>query len=110
MTLQDSLKSLLESARKEISQAVDGARAEQLRVKYLGKKGELSAALSAMGKLPPKERRAVGEVAIGGIERRDHGRDANGGYWSGVRVLVPSTSQRKLSRSTAESKLRSPSS
>jgi phenylalanyl-tRNA synthetase alpha chain len=36
---------------------------EALRVKYLGKKGELSQVLGAMGKLPPEERRSVGEVA-----------------------------------------------
>ncbi len=61
--MQERLKSLAETARSEIAQAVDADRVEALRVKYLGKKGELSAALGGMGKLQPDERRALGEVA-----------------------------------------------
>jgi len=63
MTLQDKLKALLDTARAELQGAPDAESAERFRVKYLGKKGELSAALGQMGKLPPEERRAVGEVA-----------------------------------------------
>src|SRR5262249_23242936 len=36
---------------------------EALRVRYLGKKGELSAVLGGMGKLAAEERRRVGEIA-----------------------------------------------
>lgn len=36
---------------------------EAFRVKYLGKKGELTAVLSQMGKLSPEERPAVGQAA-----------------------------------------------
>jgi phenylalanyl-tRNA synthetase alpha chain len=63
MSLQEKLKSLLETARGELAAVAEAAGAEALRVKYLGKKGELSGALSSMGKLPPEERRALGEVA-----------------------------------------------
>jgi len=61
--MQDRLKALIESARKEISSTADPARVEELRIRYLGKKGELPAILSGMGKLPPDQRRSLGEVA-----------------------------------------------
>jgi len=61
--MQDRLKALLESARSEISAASDPATAEELRIRYLGKKGELSAILSGMAKLAPEQRRSIGEIA-----------------------------------------------
>src|SRR6266849_4012726 len=61
--MQDRLKALLERARTEISSASDPARVEELRIRYLGKKGELSAVLSGMGKLAAEQRRAIGEIA-----------------------------------------------
>ena len=36
---------------------------DALRVQYLGKKGELTAVLKQMGKLPPEERPAMGQLA-----------------------------------------------
>ncbi|HET7755223.1 MAG TPA: phenylalanine--tRNA ligase subunit alpha [Anaeromyxobacteraceae bacterium] len=57
------LEALAASARASIVSA-DGERAlEDLRVRYLGKKGELSAVLRGMGQLTPEERPRVGEVA-----------------------------------------------
>lgn len=61
--MQDRLKKLIEAARSEISTASDAAKVEELRIRYLGKKGELSAILSGMGKLPPDQRRELGELA-----------------------------------------------
>jgi phenylalanyl-tRNA synthetase alpha chain len=61
--MQDRLKALLETARRELAEVTDAAHAEQARVKFLGRKGELTEILSGMGKLAPEERRAVGEVA-----------------------------------------------
>ncbi len=61
--MQERLSALADAARQEIGSAKDAASVEALRVKYLGKKGELSAVLGGMGKLPPEERRALGEVA-----------------------------------------------
>src|SRR5262249_59513779 len=52
--------SLIESARKEIGSTSDPARVEELRIRYLGKKGELPSILSGMGKLPPEQRRMLG--------------------------------------------------
>ncbi|AGC45654.1 MULTISPECIES: phenylalanine--tRNA ligase subunit alpha [Myxococcus] len=61
--MRDRLQALAEAARQEIAQAADLPAVEALRVRYLGKKGELSGVLGGMGKLPPDERRALGEVA-----------------------------------------------
>ncbi|MBX5482190.1 MAG: phenylalanine--tRNA ligase subunit alpha [Myxococcaceae bacterium] len=61
--MQDRLNAIAETARREIGGADDPGRVEELRIKYLGKKGELSAVLGGMGKLAPDERRRVGEVA-----------------------------------------------
>ncbi len=61
--MEDRLKALAEEARRELSGAPDAGAVETARVKYLGKKGELSKVLGGMGKLSPTERRALGEVA-----------------------------------------------
>ena len=61
--MQEHLKALAEAARSELSRVSSPETVEELRIKYLGKKGELSAILGGMGKLPPDERRALGEVA-----------------------------------------------
>jgi phenylalanyl-tRNA synthetase alpha chain len=61
--MQDRLEALAARAREEIGRVSEAAGLEALRVRYLGKKGELSGVLGAMGKLPPDERRRVGEIA-----------------------------------------------
>jgi phenylalanyl-tRNA synthetase alpha chain len=61
--MQERLKALAEAARRELTVASEPGRVEELRVRYLGKKGELSQVLGGMGKLAPEERRALGEVA-----------------------------------------------
>ncbi|HZH03153.1 MAG TPA: phenylalanine--tRNA ligase subunit alpha, partial [Myxococcaceae bacterium] len=61
--MRDRLQALAEGAREEIGRAEDAETAEKLRIKYLGKKGELSEILKGMGKLAPEERKAEGEVA-----------------------------------------------
>ena len=43
--------------------AADNADMEQIRIKYLGKKGELTAVLRGMGALTPEERPIVGQMA-----------------------------------------------
>src|SRR5512147_296420 len=57
------LESLAASARKSIGAAADERALEELRLRFLGKKGELSAALRGMGALPADRRPQVGEVA-----------------------------------------------
>ena len=49
-----------ETALQEIEAAADLAALQELRVRYLGKKGELTRQLKGLGALPPKERRTAG--------------------------------------------------
>jgi phenylalanyl-tRNA synthetase alpha chain len=57
------LEALSAGARDAIGRAQDEKALEDLRVRFLGKKGELSAVLRGMGQLPAEERPRVGEVA-----------------------------------------------
>ena len=61
------MKQQLETIRQEALAALEAACDEQeleaLRVRYLGKKGELTAVLKMMGKLTPEERPVMGQVA-----------------------------------------------
>jgi len=58
----EELEALLSEAKAEIAKAADEAAIEGLRVKFLGKKGSLSALLRGMGKLPPEDRPKAGEA------------------------------------------------
>ncbi len=51
----------LEQINKQLSS--DDSTIEALRVKYLGKKGELTGVLRMMGKLSPEERPIIGQIA-----------------------------------------------
>ena len=61
------MKQQLEAIRKAALEAIaDAAKAENLealRVRYLGKKGELTAVLKQMGKLSAEERPVIGQLA-----------------------------------------------
>jgi phenylalanyl-tRNA synthetase alpha chain len=57
------LASLGEVARNDITAASDERALEELRVRFLGKKGELSAVLRGMGQLAAEDRPKVGEAA-----------------------------------------------
>ena len=61
MNMQETLNQIKVSALEQI--AADGADLEQIRVKYLGKKGELTGVLRGMGQLSPEERPVVGQIA-----------------------------------------------
>ncbi|MCL4792240.1 MAG: phenylalanine--tRNA ligase subunit alpha [Gammaproteobacteria bacterium] len=56
------IESLLARARAELATAGDLAQLDAVRVRYLGKKGELTALLKQLGALPDAERRAAGQV------------------------------------------------
>ena len=62
-SIQEQLTELNTTALQAIAAADSLDDLEQLRVKYLGKKGELSQILRGMGKLSPEERPAVGSQA-----------------------------------------------
>lgn len=61
--LESDLKTLQQQAVDAIATAPDLESLEQLRVSYLGKKGQLSKILGGMGKLSPAERPAIGALA-----------------------------------------------
>ncbi|MDR7898320.1 phenylalanine--tRNA ligase subunit alpha [Thermosynechococcus sp. JY1334] len=64
---RDRLSQQLKDLEAKALQAIAAARTldtlEQLRVAYLGKKGELSQILALMGKLPPSDRPTIGALA-----------------------------------------------
>jgi phenylalanyl-tRNA synthetase alpha chain len=59
--MNDRLVALAQAAQRELETAVTPDAVEALRVKYLGKKGEIGAILGGMAKLAPDEKRALGE-------------------------------------------------
>lgn len=61
--LETQLAALKEEATKAIAIADTLEQLEQLRVKYLGKKGQLSQVLGGMGKLPAEDRPRIGASA-----------------------------------------------
>jgi phenylalanyl-tRNA synthetase alpha chain len=63
LDLKKQLEALGASARRDIPSAADERALEELRVRFLGKKGELSAVLRGMGQLSADERPKIGETA-----------------------------------------------
>jgi phenylalanyl-tRNA synthetase alpha chain len=61
--MQQELERLAAEALQEISQTEDAAQLEQLRVRYLGRKGRLTLMLRGVGQLPTEERPAMGKLA-----------------------------------------------
>ncbi|MBI2993857.1 MAG: phenylalanine--tRNA ligase subunit alpha [Gammaproteobacteria bacterium] len=62
MPTDPDLKKFAESAFAAIEAAADPQSLEALRVRYLGKKGELTARLKRLGGLDPGRRKAAGEI------------------------------------------------
>lgn len=56
----ENLQTLLEQALAAVAQADSVAGLDQVRVQYLGKKGEITGQLKTLGKLAPEERKAAG--------------------------------------------------
>ena len=61
--MKTQLEQIRAAALAAISEAADGKAVEELRVKYLGKKGELTAILKQMGSLSAEERPVMGQLA-----------------------------------------------
>ena len=61
--MKQALEQIQKSADELIAAAQSVAQVEELRVRFLGKKGELTAILKQMGKLSPEERPVVGALA-----------------------------------------------
>ena len=60
--MKDQILSIKENATKEINDAKDLQSLDGVRVKYLGKKGELTSVLRGMGALSPEERPIIGSL------------------------------------------------
>ncbi|MBQ5333307.1 MAG: substrate-binding domain-containing protein, partial [Oscillospiraceae bacterium] len=61
--MKEQLEQILAAAQKELSECHDLKIMEELRVKFLGKKGELTAILKQMGGLSAEERPVIGQLA-----------------------------------------------
>ena len=61
--MKTALEAIRAAAQQELSQIADAKALESLRVKYLGKKGELTAILKQMGSLSAEERPIIGQLA-----------------------------------------------
>ena len=64
--MKEQLESIRQQALAALEDAATPAALEELRVKLLGKKGELTAVLKQMGKLSAEERPVMGQMANAG--------------------------------------------
>ena len=61
--MKEQLAKIRAEALEALAKAADPAALDELRVKYLGKKGELTAVLKQMGSLSAEERPQMGQLA-----------------------------------------------
>lgn len=61
--MQAQLNKILEQAREQLVKAETMAQTDEIRVKLLGKKGQLTEIMRGMGKLSPEERKTTGQMA-----------------------------------------------
>lgn len=61
--MQEKLSQILEEAKKQLSEVSSVQDAEEIRIKVLGKKGQLTEILRSMGGLAPEERKELGMAA-----------------------------------------------
>ena len=61
--MKEKLQAIKNSALEELKNSVSKDQIENLRVKYLGKKGELTQILRGMGSLSKEERPEIGKIA-----------------------------------------------
>jgi phenylalanyl-tRNA synthetase alpha chain len=61
--MKEQLENIKAQAEKELSSIQSIPELENIRVKYLGKKGELTSVLRGMGALSPEERPVIGQLA-----------------------------------------------
>ncbi len=61
--MKEQLNSIRMQAEQELSNVGTITELENIRVKYLGKKGELTTVLRGMGSLSPEERPVIGQLA-----------------------------------------------
>ena len=61
--MREKLESIREIAKSRLQEVKDRKALDELRVYFLGKKGELTSILKQMGKLSPEERPIIGQLA-----------------------------------------------
>lgn len=79
MSIQDQIAEMQQRALAELETVNDLASLDEWRLKYLGKKGELTGFLRGMGQVPPEERPVVGQVvntARRSLEEADEARQS----------------------------------
>ena len=62
MDMKEKLQELAEAARKRIEEAEGPDKLNEVKVAYLGKKGELTAILKSMKDVAPEDRPKVGQM------------------------------------------------
>ena len=62
MDMQEQLRKIQEDAQAQLAQISDKPGLDALKVRLMGKKGELTALLRGMGQLSPEERPAAGQM------------------------------------------------
>ena len=60
--MKEQIAQIKEKALSEIQNAKDAKALDDVRIKYLGKKGELTLILRGMGGLSPEERPVIGSL------------------------------------------------
>ncbi|HEV09024.1 MAG TPA: phenylalanine--tRNA ligase subunit alpha, partial [Sulfurihydrogenibium azorense] len=63
MEVKAQLLNLKEEVLKEIEAVKDPSSLNEIRIKYLGKKGVITSILKTLGSLKPEERKEVGQLA-----------------------------------------------
>lgn len=61
--MQNKLNEILERAKEQVAQAKVLNEINDCRIKFLGKKGEITAIMKSMGKLSPEEKKELGKAA-----------------------------------------------
>ncbi len=82
--MKEQLEAIRAAAQAAIAEAPDAAALEALRVRFLGKKGEVTAILKQMGGLSAEERPVVGALANSVREEIDGGIRARAGQLAGA--------------------------
>src|SRR5699024_11513185 len=60
--MKEKLQGILQAAKEQLAAAADARALDDARVRFLGKKGELTTLLKGMKDVAPEERPAVGQM------------------------------------------------
>ena len=61
--MKEQIELIVAAARDAVAAASDEKQIDEIRVKYLGKKGEVTSVLKGLGAIAPEERKEVGALA-----------------------------------------------